>query len=132
MLQFAREHGVCLVVITHDLSLLRELDHIFVMDKGKVVHSGTHRQLLQEKAKVYLQFMFPYQKPDQDADHDDKAAQRRQRWSSVSHHHSTPSAGNAVPGAATTESIRTEDAAAAAAANDAVLLYASDSVSCLR
>lgn len=31
-----------------------------------MVHSGTHKQLLQQKAKVYLQFMFPYHKQEQD------------------------------------------------------------------
>jgi ABC-type glutathione transport system ATPase component len=66
LFEFTRRHGICLIVITHNLSLLRELDHIFVMDSGKVVHSGTHKQLLQEKAKVYLQFMFPYHKQEQD------------------------------------------------------------------
>lgn len=33
LFEFTRRHGICLIVITHNLSLLRELDHIFVMDR---------------------------------------------------------------------------------------------------
>jgi hypothetical protein len=39
----------------------RELDMLFVMEQGRIVHAGTHKQLIEAKAKVYLQFMFPYQ-----------------------------------------------------------------------
>lgn len=62
LFEFSRTHGICLIIITHNLSVLRELDHIFVMHQGRMVHSGSHAQLLEEKAKLYLQFMFPHQR----------------------------------------------------------------------
>jgi len=37
------------LVIAHRLSTVENADRILVMDKGKIVESGTHRQLLEEK-----------------------------------------------------------------------------------
>lgn len=64
LFEFSRTHGICLIIITHNLSVLRELDHIYVMHQGRFVHSGSHAQLLEGKAKLYMQFMFPHQRSE--------------------------------------------------------------------
>ena len=35
-----------LIAVAHRLSTLKEMDRIVVLDKGKIVASGTHSQLL--------------------------------------------------------------------------------------
>jgi subfamily B ATP-binding cassette protein MsbA len=41
------------VIIAHRLSTVRQADKIFVLEKGKLVESGTHAQLLKKKDSVY-------------------------------------------------------------------------------
>jgi len=45
-----KSHTVLL--ITHKVSLIKNADHILVMDKGKILDSGSHRYLM-ETSKVY-------------------------------------------------------------------------------
>jgi len=41
------------IVIAHRLSTIMKMDRILVIDDGKVVDSGTHKQLLNKKANIY-------------------------------------------------------------------------------
>ena len=41
------------VMIAHRLSTIMHADHIFVLEKGKVVEAGTHENLLMEKGLYY-------------------------------------------------------------------------------
>ncbi|MGN0789661.1 MAG: ABC transporter ATP-binding protein [Christensenellales bacterium] len=45
------------IVIAHRLSTIRDSDLIVVMDKGKIVESGTHETLLEQKGKYYELYM---------------------------------------------------------------------------
>lgn len=44
-----KEQRKTVIFITHQLSAVKNADRIFVMDKGKIVQSGTHNELLQNK-----------------------------------------------------------------------------------
>lgn len=45
--------GKTVIAIAHRLSTLKEMDRIIVLDKGKIVESGTHRGLLSKKGIYY-------------------------------------------------------------------------------
>jgi len=41
------------IIIAHRLSTIREADRIIVMEKGKLIESGTHRQLMENEEGLY-------------------------------------------------------------------------------
>ena len=45
------------IVIAHRLSTIRDADVIIVMDQGRIVESGDHKELLQQKGKYYDLYM---------------------------------------------------------------------------
>ena len=48
------------IIIAHRLSTIRDADMIVVMDKGRIVESGSHDVLLQKKGKYYELYMTQY------------------------------------------------------------------------
>ena len=48
------------IVIAHRLSTIRDSDIIVVMDKGEIVESGNHEELLAKKGKYYELYMTQY------------------------------------------------------------------------
>lgn len=44
------ENYTC-VIISHKLSVAKECDRIYVMDKGRIVESGTHGELMSRNGK---------------------------------------------------------------------------------
>jgi len=41
------------IIIAHRLSTITKADKIYVMEKGKIIESGTHSDLLNQKALYY-------------------------------------------------------------------------------
>lgn len=48
------------IIIAHRLSTIRDADMIVVMDKGRIVESGSHDSLLAQKGKYYELYMTQY------------------------------------------------------------------------
>lgn len=48
--------GKTVLAIAHRLSTLREMDRILVFDKGRIIESGTHEQLLRKKGQYHKLF----------------------------------------------------------------------------
>ena len=49
-----------MIVVAHRLGLIRDADKIFVMDKGKLIESGSHNQLIAKKGiynKLYKKYL---------------------------------------------------------------------------
>lgn len=44
-------------VIAHRLSTIKRADRIFVVDNGKIIEEGNHRQLLEKKDAYYNLYM---------------------------------------------------------------------------
>ena len=62
MLQIRLLKGRTSIVIAHRLATIKKADQILVMDSGKIVEIGTHKELLQKEKGYYknlyeVQFM---------------------------------------------------------------------------
>ncbi|KAF2069864.1 hypothetical protein CYY_008817 [Polysphondylium violaceum] len=58
LFQFAERNGITLIIVTHDIvSVQNMVDHIFVLDHGKLVHQGSHKQLMEDNAQVYYKLL---------------------------------------------------------------------------
>lgn len=44
------------ILSAHRISTVKDADHIYVLDKGSIVQSGTHSSLLKEKGGIYWRF----------------------------------------------------------------------------
>lgn len=42
-----------MLIIAHRLATVKNCDKIIVMDKGKIVEQGTHKELLEKKGQYY-------------------------------------------------------------------------------
>lgn len=45
--------GKTVVVVAHRLSTVKNADNIIVMEKGKVIEQGTHRELIDRRGAYY-------------------------------------------------------------------------------
>lgn len=48
------------IIIAHRLSTIRDADWIVVMDRGRIVESGSHETLLEKKGRYYDLYMTQY------------------------------------------------------------------------
>lgn len=42
-----------MLIIAHRLATVKNCDKIIVMDKGKIIEQGTHKELLEKKGQYY-------------------------------------------------------------------------------
>ena len=53
LIQGLSKEGKTVIIIAHRLSTVLQADEIFVLDKGKLVESGNHRNLMEKEGKYY-------------------------------------------------------------------------------
>ena len=46
MKELRRKYRMSMLMITHDLRLLSQVDHVLFMENGRVLDSGSHRELM--------------------------------------------------------------------------------------
>src|SRR5437762_10091604 len=56
-------HGRTTFVIAHRLSTIRDADLIVVMDRGKIVETGTHEELLEKRGFYYELYQRQFVEP---------------------------------------------------------------------
>ncbi|MCX6384163.1 MAG: ABC transporter ATP-binding protein [Actinobacteria bacterium] len=54
-------HGRTSIIIAHRLSTIKNVDKIIVLSKGKIIESGTHKNLLKSKGVYYKLYKYQYQ-----------------------------------------------------------------------
>ncbi|XP_054712440.1 multidrug resistance-associated protein 1-like [Uloborus diversus] len=59
------------ILVTHDLSVLPEVDQIFLMSEGRILESGTYEQLLEQKGE-FFNLIEEYKKDQAEKEDDDK------------------------------------------------------------
>jgi len=57
LFEFSRKNSIALIIVTHDLLSIQDVDHVFVLDQGVLVHQGAHKELLEQKAEVYMKLL---------------------------------------------------------------------------
>ena len=58
LMQWVAESGCCLIVVTHDVRLMCPLvDTVYVMEEGRVVEAGSHKELVERQASVYMRML---------------------------------------------------------------------------
>jgi ATP-binding cassette subfamily B protein len=48
-----RENGKTIIIIAHRLSTVRFADQIIVLESGKLIESGNHKELFDQKGKYF-------------------------------------------------------------------------------
>ncbi|KAK6057220.1 ABC transporter, ATP-binding protein [Cooperia oncophora] len=69
--------GRTTIIIAHRLSTIREVKRIYVMEKGKVVETGSHDELM-EKGGLYTRLAAAQQFQDRQSDQLERAPPRKQ------------------------------------------------------
>ena len=54
-------HGRTSIIIAHRLSTIKNVDRIIVLSRGRIIESGTHKNLLKNKGVYYKLYKYQYQ-----------------------------------------------------------------------
>ncbi|MFO7969369.1 MAG: ABC transporter ATP-binding protein, partial [Candidatus Izemoplasmatales bacterium] len=57
-----------MIIVAHRLSTIQHADNIIVMQKGEIIESGNHQELLKQKGHYYQLYRLQYDKSIEDAD----------------------------------------------------------------
>eukprot|EP00004_Rigifila_ramosa_P001331 TRINITY_DN1126_c0_g1_i1.p1 TRINITY_DN1126_c0_g1~~TRINITY_DN1126_c0_g1_i1.p1 ORF type:complete len:746 (-),score=163.21 TRINITY_DN1126_c0_g1_i1:20-1927(-) len=57
LFEFVRQRGLTLILVSHDLSVMQDVDWIYLLDAARLVHQGSHHQLVEERAPVYMKLL---------------------------------------------------------------------------
>ncbi len=54
---FVRRHQMALLLIAHDMAVMRDVDHIFVLEEGRLAAQGHHDELMAQQAPAYMKLV---------------------------------------------------------------------------
>jgi ATP-binding cassette subfamily B multidrug efflux pump len=57
LMSFVRENDITLIMISHDMSCITQVDHIIMLETGKITCQGSHDQLVEMNEQKYLQMI---------------------------------------------------------------------------
>jgi ABC-type bacteriocin/lantibiotic exporter with double-glycine peptidase domain len=55
--RFVREHNMALLMISHDMPSIADVDHIFVLEGGVLTCQGSHAELVAQGSPSYLRLL---------------------------------------------------------------------------
>ncbi|ELR12905.1 ABC transporter, ATPbinding domain containing protein [Acanthamoeba castellanii str. Neff] len=55
--RFVKKWNMTLIIISHDMVSIEGVHKIYVLHMGELVHQGSHQELLEQKAPLYLQLL---------------------------------------------------------------------------
>jgi ATP-binding cassette subfamily B protein len=50
-----------MIMVAHRLSTIQHANKIFVFDKGRIIESGSHQELLKKRGRYYQLYKLQYQ-----------------------------------------------------------------------
>ncbi len=57
LVEFVRRHRMALLLITHEMPALKEVDRVFVLENGRLACQGSHEELLAQRAPAYMKLV---------------------------------------------------------------------------
>eukprot|EP00003_Mantamonas_plastica_P026478 TRINITY_DN5427_c2_g2_i1.p2 TRINITY_DN5427_c2_g2~~TRINITY_DN5427_c2_g2_i1.p2 ORF type:complete len:185 (-),score=77.08 TRINITY_DN5427_c2_g2_i1:1352-1906(-) len=55
--RYVEQNNMALIMISHDLFSMKEMDYLVLLHSGKLAHQGSHQDLIDQRATIYLKLL---------------------------------------------------------------------------